>query len=92
MNSLLSVGVDGPALRAQREGRDTRSSGDEKRGGQVSEEDVKRTGKMVRVTLGGVSAERTYATVAHAKRAYLTLMFSKKARLRFFRPTPRRDN
>lgn len=57
----------------------------------MSEEDVKRTGRIVRVSIGGVSAERTYGSTSGAKRAYLKLMFSKKARLQFFRP-PRLDS
>lgn len=73
------------------EGREVPSgAGGEIEGDDMAEEDVKRDGKVVRVTVGGVSAERTYSSTSAAKQAYLRLMFSKKARTEFFRP-PRRD-
>lgn len=54
----------------------------------MAEEDVKRDGKTVKVSIDGISVERTYNSSTKAKAVYLDLMFSSQARQRFVRRRP----
>lgn len=53
-------------------------------------EDVKRNGRSVTVEIDAVSRTKVYSSTFAAKRSYLKLMFSKKAREQFVR-RPRRE-
>lgn len=48
-------------------------------------ESVKREGRLVTVTMGGVSCTRSYTRETHARRAEHALLMSRKARVNFFR-------
>lgn len=56
----------------------------------MTEEKVERRGRIVKVTLGGISCEKLYSRDWHAKQAEYRLLMSKKAREDFFRPKRRR--
>jgi len=54
------------------------------------DEEVKREGRIIRVRIGGVSAEKSFRTEKYARVVERRLLISKGARERFFRPERRR--